>query len=171
MVHPRYLAILAIGASAASAAAAAAQTTLDAAATAADAASVADVVVTAVVTVADSPGGATNGACLVAMMEPDGVTPVAKETEFILEATADQWGGAFNNNVSLVNITKGTLVATLSGGQYLCRTAADGQFACDIQNAVDEAVWFATRPAKRVTALQYRADVLGCVPDQATWSA
>lgn len=134
-----------------------------------------DLLVTAVIAVADAPGGATDSALTVQLKQLAGAN-VGSEREVLIvcSASTDQYRPYMNppdiGSVTFGTATVGAIVAS-GGGWALVRTDADGAFACTATNSGDEGIYFSVVTAEGISSLSYKCLVSGCVPDLATWSA
>jgi len=127
--------------------------------------------VTVAVAATDVGGGGTDSAFTAEVYSLDGAARAAAAEFKIMVADAQYEGKENQNaNVTFSTATKGSIVASGSGWAVV-QTDAAGEFACTAVNAANETVWFSACSVDGGnTATTNGVLVVGCVPDDATWS-
>jgi hypothetical protein len=122
--------------------------------------------------IANATGGAT-AAALTADLKDLAGAGLSKTGVFKIIASDNEYRGGedMNANVTFINATLGSILAT-AAGWAIVKADSSGNFACTASNAVDETVWFAASSCEGGhDALANGVLIRGCVPDSAAWSA
>lgn len=129
--------------------------------------------VTATIAVADAPGGATDAALTLSLVDSAGAD-ITSARQVLITTTDTQYAphdfGTPSATTTFATATTGSIIA--SGASWaLIETDAAGDFACTVTNSADETVYFRAEPPVAVSDTAKGVHGVISNSDSAVWSA